>query len=728
MELGRRQFRDVEQIVSQTIHRLGRRIKLATPLGLGKPVHLLNEFYRRAKRDDRLELTILTALSLTPPRPSSELERRLREPIHERLFGDYPTLDYVHDLEEGSLPDNVEVMEFYVQPGSRLENPGAQQAHVCTNFTHAVRDMMRFGVNVIAQMVTPARRPDGGDPVHSLSCNADLTLDLLDALEYRPHEDHEDHVVLGQINRNLPFMYGDCLASSSRFDGLLEAEQYHHQLFGLPQEPIDPVEYAIGMHASRLIRDRGTLQIGIGSLGDGVVRMLLLRHQHNERYRKLVDRFRPPTRPTERALIESVGGEAPFQEGLYGATEMLVPGFMELLEAGILSRTVYDDRVVQEYVNERGGDDGVTPDLVRRLVDQGRVGSEPTPEDMDYLRRFGILREDLTLDGDEFVLPDGSRVPADLTDPAVLEALRGNGLGETLRDGVLAHAGFFLGPSSMYDALRNMDDEVRRRIRMARISFVNDLYGHQALKEAQRREARFLNSAMMVTLSGAVVSDALEDMRVVSGVGGQYNFVAMAQALRGGRSVIMVPSTRTREGKTTSNIVYNYGHTTIPRHLRDIVVTEYGIADLRGRTDRGVIEEMLSVTDARFQDALVEEAKKAGKLPPDWTLPEPYRENTPGKIRTWYQEAPDGVLERFPFGTLLSEEEIELVGALRGLQERLSDWKVSPSDLGVLPDVIFTPMRARPYLDRMGLDYPDTLREWGLQKILLLALKLEGVI
>ena len=34
-------------------------------------------------------------------------------------------------------------------------------------------------------------------------------------------------------------------------------------------------------------------------------------------------------------------------------------------------------------------------------------------------------------------------------------------------------------------------------------------------------------------------------------------------------------------GRTTSNIVWSYGHTTIPRHLRDIVVTEYGVADLR---------------------------------------------------------------------------------------------------------------------------------------------------
>ena len=51
----------------------------------------------------------------------------------------------------------------------------------------------------------------------------------------------------------------------------------------------------------------------------------------------------------------------------------------------------------------------------------------------------------------------------------------------------------------------------------------------------------------------------------------------------------------------TSNLFWNYGHCTIPRHLRDIVVTEYGIADLRGQTDSEVIARLLAVSDSRFQ-------------------------------------------------------------------------------------------------------------------------------
>lgn len=54
---------------------------------------------------------------------------------------------------------------------------------------------------------------------------------------------------------------------------------------------------------------------------------------------------------------------------------------------------------------------------------------------------------------------------------------------------------------------------------------------------------------------------------------GQYNFVAQSFALEVARSIIMVRATRNSKRRVTSNILWNYGHTTIPRHLRDVVVT-----------------------------------------------------------------------------------------------------------------------------------------------------------
>src|ERR1700743_3582371 len=140
------------------------------------------------------------------------------------------------------------------------------------------------------------------------------------------------------------------------------------------------------------------------------------------------------------------------------------------------------------------------------------------------------------------------------------------------------------------------------RIKMMPVSFTNELYRDEEQKRAARVDARFVNNAMMATLLGAAVSDGLGDGPVVSGVGGQYNFVAQAFALSGARSVLALDATRPGK-RTQSNIRWRYGHETIPRHLRDIFVTEYGIADVRGKSDGDVIAAMLAIADTRFQAA-----------------------------------------------------------------------------------------------------------------------------
>src|SRR5579872_1265081 len=147
-----------------------------------------------------------------------------------------------------------------------------------------------------------------------------------------------------------------------------------------------------------------------------------------------------------------------------------------------------------------------------------------------------------------------------------------------------------------------------KRLQMTAVTFTNELYGNEAEKRRARVKARFVNTAMIATLLGGVASDTLEDGRVVSGVGGQYNFVSQAFALPDARSILLLKSTRAVGRAETSNIRWRYGHITIPRHLRDIVVTEYGIADLRGRSDEAVIAAMIGIADARFQDELIREA------------------------------------------------------------------------------------------------------------------------
>src|SRR4029077_12224218 len=86
------------------------------------------------------------------------------------------------------------------------------------------------------------------------------------------------------------------------------------------------------------------------------------------------------------------------------------------------------------------------------------------------------------------------------------------------------------------------------------------------------------------------------------------------------------------KGGAPSSIRWNYGHTTIPRHLRDIVATEYGIADLRGKSDRDVIAAMLGIADSRFQTELLAQAKDAGKIEKDFEIPVACLDNTPERI------------------------------------------------------------------------------------------------
>jgi hypothetical protein len=242
------------------------------------------------------------------------------------------------------------------------------------------------------------------------------------------------------------------------------------------------------------------------------------------------------------------------------------------------------------------------------------------------------------------------------------------------------------------------------------VSFTNELYGDEVSKRRARVDARFVNNAMMATLLGAVISDGLENGQVVSGVGGQYNFVAQAFALEDARSILTVESTR-QEAKAISNIRWSYGHETIPRHLRDIVITEYGVADLRGKSDADVIAAMLAVTDSRFQTELMRQAKEAGKLAHNYEIPAAHRDNVPDRIARALQPARDaGLLPSFPFGSDFTDVEQRLIPALRLLQEAAG----SPRRL---PGLLWEGFLNRPdaadkaCLARLGLDKPATLAE-----------------
>jgi hypothetical protein len=245
---------------------------------------------------------------------------------------------------------------------------------------------------------------------------------------------------------------------------------------------------------------------------------------------------------------------------------------------------------------------------------------------------------------------------------------------------------------------------------MMPVSFTNQLYGEEDIKRRARVDARFVNNAMMATLLGAVISDGLDNGQVVSGVGGQYNFVAQAFALDGARAILTLDATRQAGGKAESNIRWSYGHTTIPRHLRDIIVTEYGIADLRGKSDADVVAAMLQVADSRFQPELMRQAKDAGKLPKHFEIAAPFRENAPERIARALRPAREsGLLPAFPFGTDFNEVEQRLIPALQLLSgASRSPWRLAPLVWQGMtrPDAANTPALAR-----LGLDKPTTWKD-----------------
>ncbi len=557
-------FSDPEAIAEDIIREVGTNLVVGLPLGLGKANHIINALYARAAADPSINLTFFSALTLEKPVPSNLLERRFITPVIDRLFGGYPDLAYAQALHAGALPPNVQVNEFFFLAGKWLHVPFAQQHYISANYTHASSYLLARGLNVVVQLV--AKRVVDGVARYSLSCNTDTTLDVLRVRG----QGNAAFKLVGQVNSELPFMPGPGDLPAEQFSAMLEGPATEFPLFAPPAEPITDTKYAIGLHAAGLVRDGGTLQIGIGQVGDALAQGLIVRHRDTAQFRSIMKRLRPAELSTDLQT-------GSFEKGLYGVSEILFEAFLGLIDAGIIKRDV---------------------------------------------------------------------------------------------GGVVLHGAFFLGPQSFYRALRDMAPEQIARIEMMPVSFTNELYGDEDTRRRARVDARFVNNAMMATLLGAAVSDGLEDGQVVSGVGGQYNFVAQAFALADARSILTLEATRPAGAKIQSNIRWTYGHETIPRHLRDIIITEYGVADIRGKSDADVIAAMLGITDSRFQDELMRQAKDAGKLPKNFEIPAGCRDNHPERIAGALKPAREaGLLPTFPFGTDFTEVEQRLIPALQVLQD-----------------------------------------------------------
>ncbi len=134
-----------------------------------------------------------------------------------------------------------------------------------------------------------------------------------------------------------------------------------------------------------------------------------------------------------------------------------------------------------------------------------------------------------------------------------------------------------------------------------------------------------INSAIEVDLSGQVVSDSI-GYQFFSGIGGQVDFIRGASLSKGGKPIIALAST-TKDGtisKIVSHLTEGAGVVTSRGHVH-YVVTEYGIANLRGKTIRERALELIRVAHPKFRDQLLINVRK------HYWVPE-YQENTPTSV------------------------------------------------------------------------------------------------
>jgi acetyl-CoA hydrolase len=185
----------------------------------------------------------------------------------------------------------------------------------------------------------------------------------------------------------------------------------------------------------------------------------------------------------------------------------------------------------------------------------------------------------------------------ELVEQGVLTSAR-----KTLHAGKIV-AGFILGTERLY---KWVDDNPL--IELHRTEYINDPY---VIAQNERMVA--INSAIEIDLTGQVCADSIGP-KLYSGVGGQLDFIYGASRSKDGVPVIAMPSTTTlRDGTQLSRITCmlkpGAGVVTTRNHIR-YVVTEFGVADLYGKTIRQRATQLIGIAAPQFREELTAQAKE----------------------------------------------------------------------------------------------------------------------
>jgi acyl-CoA hydrolase len=233
---------------------------------------------------------------------------------------------------------------------------------------------------------------------------------------------------------------------------------------------------------------------------------------------------------------------------------------------------------------------------------------EPAPDDTDEAsRRIGETVATLIPDGSTIQMGTG-RIPTAvlaamknkndlgfhsglMTEPVLdlIEAGNINGRRKVI-DAGKAVTGITYGRQSFYQRLRTNPDILYRPVS----------YTHDADVIRRQDQLIAINSALEVDLAGQVNAEFVNG-RQISGIGGLGDFVYGASLARNGRSIIALPS---RGGRGKSRIVLRLDHVTLARSDADLVVTEFGVADLRHKASAERAAALTEIAAPEFRDEL----------------------------------------------------------------------------------------------------------------------------
>jgi len=173
-------------------------------------------------------------------------------------------------------------------------------------------------------------------------------------------------------------------------------------------------------------------------------------------------------------------------------------------------------------------------------------------------------------------------------------------------------ASFAMGTRRLYDFIDNNP----------MVEFYESDYVNDPFVISQHEKMVAINQALEIDFTGQVCSDSL-GYRFYSGLGGQADFVRGAIRSKGGKAITVIPSTA-KEGNISriKSLLSEGAGIALTRGDVDYVVTEYGVASLRGKTVRERALALINIAHPKFRNELLNLAKER-KLVPQEILPFP---------------------------------------------------------------------------------------------------------